>query len=334
MTSTTILLPEWEAFERDYVKSGIPHLYVVRSLPAVALFVDQGAGRIGARFQQAAAHASSQAIALSEIHVDDITRDGTQHLEIWTDARNLFPNFYRLAAEIVAAVVEGGAEPEIALAGAVSRWEALLSRPSLMSDESQTGLAGELWLLDRLIAVSGNEALDSWVGPAGQAHDFRLGDIELEVKTTSGSTRVHMINGLGQLLPSIDCTLFLLSLKMTNAGSGGRSLPEAVAAIAKALSASSSAVLSFRAALAKAGYDESDAHLYPRRRRLRDAAMLIPVVDGVPRLTPDAISEIPVRFVTERISRIAYSIDVEGLGFADGTPPFLSVIPLAEPGAS
>jgi hypothetical protein len=163
-----------------------------------------------------------------------------------------------------------------------------------------------------------------------------LGDVELEVKTTSGSRRVHTINGSGQLNPSTGCGLFLLSLKLANAGSGGRSLPELVAMIEAALAASPLAVLRFQAALSQVGYDASHSHLYRRRLRLRDSAVLIPVVDGVPRLTPDAIGQIEARFVTERIARIIYSIDVEGLGFADGTPRFHAVVPPIpkSPGAS
>lgn len=327
MTDTPPLLPEWLAFERDYIETGVPHLFVVRQIPAVALFIDQGAERIGARFEQTGSRAEGQVLPFAEIHVDEIAGEDRRHTEIWTDARYLFGNFYRLVSEIVAAVVEGGMDPDAALTEAVERWEALISRPLLMSEETQAGLFGELWLLERLIAVHGVDALDAWVGPLRQPHDFRLGTVELEVKTTSGAKRVHTINGVGQLEPSLNCTLYLLSLKLANAGVGGRTLPEAVAEIESNLASSNAALSRFRASLGAVGYDPADAPLYACRRRLRDAAVLIPVTDGVPRLTVDALAQIDTRFAAGRVSQVSYSIDVDGFGFSDGTEAFHAVLP-------
>jgi hypothetical protein len=198
-----------------------------------------------------------------------------------------------------------------------------------MSEETQAGLFGELWLLERLIGAQGVDALDAWVGPVRQPHDFRLGDVELEVKTTSGAKRIHTINGLGQLQPSLDCSLYIVSLKLANAGAGGQTLPEAVASIEAGLSSSHAALLRFRAALATVGYDPLDAALYSRRRRLRDAAVLIPVTDGTPRLTSEAMAQIDPRFAPDRISGVVYSVDVEGFGFPDGTDAFHAVVPAA-----
>ena len=103
--------------------------------------------------------------------------------------------------------------------------------------------------------------------------------------------------------------------------------PGPVAAMFMAVWAAPSAVPCFQAALAQIGYDSSDAHLYSRRWRLRDIAALIPIVDGAPRLTPDAVAQIGARFATDRIGRIVYTINVEGLGFTDGTPQFHAIIP-------
>jgi hypothetical protein len=88
----------------------------------------------------------------------------------------------------------------LALESSLALWRALLQTSALLSEEKQVGLAGELWLLERLLRGLGPRALDAWVGPGGQSHDFRLGDFEFEVKATSGTRRVHMINGLNQSL--------------------------------------------------------------------------------------------------------------------------------------
>jgi len=121
--------------------------------------------------------------------------------------------------------------------------------------------------------------------------------------------------------------LYLLSLKLANAGAGGRTLSEAVASIEARLASSHAALTRFRADLATLGYDPADAPLYVRRRRLRDAAVLIAVTDGVPRLTVDSLAQIDARFATGRISQVSYAIDVDGFGVADGTEAFLAVIP-------
>lgn len=331
MTGTPLNLPDWSEFERDYVASGIPHQFVVRAAPKVTLFVDQHAARLGARFETSGPPAGSIVAMLDRIHVDVITGAAGPAIEIWTDADSLYDNFYRLVCEIVIAVVDEGTAPYEALAAAVSRWEALLRRPSLLSDEAQAGLFGELWLLERLICAYGAGAVDSWTGPMRQPHDFRLGDTELEVKTTSGSGRVHTINGIGQLQPSLDCTLYLLSLRLADAGTGGRSLPEAVGAIEALLSISPTELSRFQTGLDAVGYDPTDASRYPRRRRLRDAAVLIEVADGVPRLTADALGAIDARFAPERLGRIVYAVDVEGLGAADGSDAFHAIIPPAVP---
>lgn len=327
MSDTSATLPDWAEFERDYVANGVPHLFVVRANPTVALFVDQGGARFGAKFETLVTKSRDLKSMLAEIHVDDVLVDGRSAVEIWTDSEILFPNFYQLVSEIVRAVVDDGEAPDTALLSAVARWEALLSRPSLMSEESQAGLFGELWLLERLIGSMGPLAVDAWVGPVPQPHDFRLGDVELEVKTTSGSARVHTINGVGQLEPSLGCTLYLVSLKLANAGTGGRSLPEAVAAIEAMLAASPITLARFQSGLAKNGYDPLHANRYSRRRRLRDNAALIEVADGVPRLTSEALASIDAQFAPERLGRVVYAVNVDGMGVPDGSPAFLAVIP-------
>lgn len=327
MTDIPASLPDWSAFDRDYVAGGVPHLFVVRSRPAVALFVDQGATRLGARFETRQALSDDFGTMLAEIHVDEVLDEGSRAVEIWTDSEALFPNFYQLVTDIVEAVVDGGEDPVKALLAAVARWEALLSRPSLMSEEAQAGLFGELWLLERLIGSMGTAAVDSWVGPIPQPHDFRMGDIELEVKTTSGGARVHTINGIGQLQPSLGCTLYLLSLKLANAGTGGRSLPEAVAAVEAHLASAPAALSRFRSGLAANGYDPAHASRYLRRRRPRDSAVLIEVKDGVPRLTSEALGGIDPRFAPERFGRIVYAVDFDGIGVPDGTAAFHAIIP-------
>jgi hypothetical protein len=327
MTDAGGVLPDWETFDRDYISSGIPHIIVVRTEPQAALYIDQGAMRLGIRFRRTSEPRWAGPNPLVEIQIAEVHIEGARYLEVWTVSQSLYRNFFGLASEVLGTVVEGGEDPVSALSSAVARWNALLTRPTLLTEEGQAGLFGELWLLDRLIDSMGPCALSAWVGPGGHAHDFRLGKAEVEVKTTSGQSRVHMINGIGQLQPSSDCTLYLLSLKLTDAGAGGSSLPEKISALEARVASDPGALTALRTHLAKLGYCASDAAHYPRRRKLRDAAILIEIGDGVPRLTPEALNGVDPRFAADRIDRVSYQIDVTGLGVSDGSQEFQAVIP-------
>jgi hypothetical protein len=179
----------------------------------------------------------------------------------------------------------------------------------------------------------GVAALQAWTGPRRQSHDFRLADGEFEVKTTSGSGRVHTINGLGQLVPSVGFDLYVVSLQVTHAGSGGATLAEAVEQIVAELGHGSDAERIFFELLTLSGYRPADAPRYPRRRRLLGPPLLVPVVDGCPRLTPEAIAVLPAAFAAERIRDVTYRIDLHGLGVPDGDPRFLEVLPASPVGA-
>ena len=327
MTADPALLPDWDIFERDYVADGVPHTFLVIGDPEAHLFVDTGGSRLGARFRLPAAAPAAAAVPMLEIRSADVSIEGRRYLEVSTASRTLFPNFYRLLADVVTAVA-AGAGPSAALAEAVARWDDLLQRPIILSDEAQAGLFGELWFLHRLLRIDPVDAVAAWTGPAAQAHDFRRGNDEFEVKTTVGENRIHTINGLGQLTPSPDASLFLVSLQITAAGAGGLTLPESVEAVRELVPEADRAAFARR--LDVLGYRTLDAALYPLRRKLRSPAMLAPISGGFPRLTDDALAALPPEFDAGRIRRVTYSIDVTGLGDLDGSPAFHAVLPPAE----
>ncbi|MBY2942818.1 PD-(D/E)XK motif protein [Rhizobium leguminosarum] len=169
-----------------------------------------------------------------------------------------------------------------------------------------------------------SSAVASWVGPDRQAHDFRVGAREFEVKTTSSSKRVHTINGIGQLQPSANCTLYLISIQLTDAGTGGRSLPELADTLKTVMPAAD--VERYNDRLKASGYSASHAVHYPRRRRLRSDMAMIQVEDGTPRITAACLAALPPSFASERIVTVTYDVDVSGLGVTDGSEQFLAII--------
>ncbi len=320
----TTSLPSWEDFHRDYLDPGLPHRLVVRASPGVYAFTDAAAARLGARFELPSSAPGSDPSALEQIVIADVSADGRRWLEISTTSSALYENFYRLIGQISEGVL-AGAEPQLALSEAVSLWDSLLERAKVLSEERQAGLFGELLLLERLLRADVPNAVSTWVGPDRQAHDFRSGEFEFEVKTTSGAKRIHTINGLGQLVPSLGCRLYLLSMQTTEAGSGGRSLPELVDEVRALVPAGD--VKGFDARVQASGYVERHRAHYARRRRLRTDMVLIPVEDGVPRIVPEALSSLPALYAPDRIRSVVYEIDVTSLGHVDGSTEFLAVIP-------
>jgi hypothetical protein len=309
----------------DYIESGVPGICVVRAKPRVALFIDAGGARFGA-YVELIGDTSLPPSPLLEITVALVRVEGAPHLEVATSTRSLYRDFYLLLGELIGAVVHDGAEPVAALLAALDRWQNLLRMTALLSEERQIGLFGELWLLERLLPYRGAAALDAWVGPAGQPHDFRFGNTEIEVKTTSSNRRTHTINGLAQLMPSQDCSLFLLSLHMTAAGAGGRTLAELVDGLDSTVSRFDGGRLRLKSLLDATGFRAVDAPHYRTRRRIGGQPRLIAVEAGCPRLTRHALSNLPSGNVPDRILDASYQIDVEGLGYTDGDPNFLAIL--------
>ncbi|TYC79872.1 PD-(D/E)XK motif protein [Stappia sp. BW2] len=326
MTTEVSMLPPWEDMLSNYVEPGLPHRLTVRTAPGIHIFTDASASRIGARFELTTEAPAAPKSKLEQIEVNDVSTDGRRWLEISTSVPRLFESFYRLITQITNAVLSGTA-PHVGLEQAVGLWDSLVEEISLLSEERQAGLFGELLLLERLLLNGTSDAVASWVGPDRQPHDFRVGVQEFEVKTTSSAKRVHTINGLDQLQPSTGCTLFLISMQLTDAGTGGRSLPELVDGLKTVMPATD--IAQYDARLQTSGYEARHAAHYTRRRRLRSEMALITVEDGMPRLTAACLAALPSSYATERIGSVTYDIDVTNLGVTDGSDQFLAVIPLA-----
>src|SRR5439155_9457885 len=68
-------------------------------------------------------------------------------------------------------------------------WKELFrgSGPQPLGDEEQLGLYGELLFLEELITrnIQPASAVDAWKGPLKDPHDFHLGSVHVEVKTTA-----------------------------------------------------------------------------------------------------------------------------------------------------
>ena len=322
--------PSWDEI-KAFLATGDPSLHVIDGDPAVSVFLDPDGPRIGLRapFVETS---FNPARPLAEIDARIVSIHDERQLEISTANPALFPYFYSFAMSVADRIQLDREQVEVSIERSLEQWRALLQQGAMLSNEAQTGLTGELWMLARLAASSGDTALPAWTGPRGEAHDFRISDNEFEIKTTRTERRVHTISSLTQVVPSPGRSLYIVSLQFAAAGATeGRSLDERIGET-RAIFEPAGLAGDFDALLlARYGIGVAERAYYRDRLQLRSAPYLVPVTGDLPCLRPEDILAIP-RQGMERISDVRYRIDLGGLGFADDSPEFLAILPAAPEG--
>lgn len=315
-------LPEWGELDRDYLSVALPVICVVRDAPKITLFFD-GISRFGARFRvPSQTHAPKS--PLESVKVVTLLVGGEPYVEVSVDSRRIFRNFYFFFSDLI---IELDTKTDVvaALSASLLRWRALLQEATTLTVQRQAGLFGELWFLRHLVAQLGGSAVRSWTGPMSQAHDFRFGQKEFEVKATLGERRVHTISSLMQMVASPGCQLFLISILIQQGGIGGETVTDVVRAIRHNLEGSD--LIAFELALGSVGYTEEDAERYVQSFRLSSPVVAIPG-ENAPRLSRQALQLLPNSLLTSRIVSASYEIDVTGLGFEESSPQFASIMPV------
>jgi hypothetical protein len=316
----------WVNFQR-LIDEGEPALQPVPDLPGVEFFVEERARRVGlyARAQELTA---LPALDYAQVELAWVERNGNPYLEVATDSRELFREFFSFLLAIAETIRVTQAPPVIAVTESLSRWKQLLAPLQLLSSDVQIGLLGELWLLHRLLSHSGPTALDAWIGPRGELHDFRIAGSDIEVKTTRLNRRVHIITSLNQLEVERARPLLLLSIHLSAAGAAeGFSIVGLIARIREMFGGDAQRREAFDALLNKGvGYREAQSSHYAEESVMRAPARLVPVDERFPRITPELLGRLPAE-ARVRIDEVRYRINVEGLGHQDGDPEFDAVVP-------
>lgn len=132
------------------------------------------------------------------------------------------PHFDGVAAFICSELLANGAADD--MTDAFHRSEeviALALRRAALSDHALLGLAGELFVIARLVeslAGLAGHVIDGWFGSVPSSRDLQIGAIGVEIKTTSAPASVHHIQGLHQVERGMSVNgapethLFLLSI--------------------------------------------------------------------------------------------------------------------------
>ena len=191
----------------------------------------------------------------------------------------------------------------------LKKWKNLLAldEAKLLSLNVISGLFGELLLLDHLLNRLELDALDIWVGPNGNRHDFEFSSSSIEVKTTTVRNGDEIrVNGSSQLIPYPGKSVTILRIKL-EIEPNGISLPDLIARIAETKNIDSS---KFNEKLSKIGYRSAMADSYRSICFQLVELQIIPVDENFPRISPDALQKIDS---SGRSHEVEYSVNVSGL---------------------
>jgi hypothetical protein len=191
----------------------------------------------------------------------------------------------------------------------LAKWKNMLSLDTekVMTLNSIIGLFGELLLLDYLVNVKKMPALDNWVGPNGNRHDFEFLQHSIEVKSTTvkNGSDIH-VSGVTQLEPYLGKTVAILRVKL-EIEPNGVSLPQL---IEKITAANSINLEKLKEKLLKVGYQSDKEHHYRDLRFQVIEFQIIPVDLKFPRITANSLLGIDP---STRIKDVEYVVSVSGL---------------------
>ena len=317
----------WENLQALIV-SGAPARFPIQGEPRLEVMMEPGSAALSLLIF--AEHVETLPVtALEAIQIERISLDQKSYVRIVTRVRPLYREFYLLLTEIADSVQIDQESLEVAVNSRLESWKELLRAISVLSDDTQLGLLGELWVLLRLIHAHGPSAVESWTGPAGEPHDFRYGNFDLEVKSTRNRHRAHVINGLEQLQASEGLGLYLLSLQFEPANTEDAiTLPQQVDVIRSALGTHPQVQSLFdRRLLEGCGYRAADEQRYTSKYRFRSKPMIVAINNDCPKLTKQSVFQVAGKEAQRRISDVHYTLNVDDLGFLDGTQEFMNILP-------
>lgn len=181
-------------------------------------------------------------------------------------------------------------------------------RQDILTEDQQVGLLCELEFLDRIIEINNKNMLQSWKGPTGFKYDFVFTDNLFEVKGTRREGHFHIINGLDQLDYDGNKTLFIISYVVTEKDDiNGLGVNDIVNSIIMKLNDNDELINHFNALLFDCGYNVFHVKDYKKYEIIE--SKVYTVNNEFPKLTRRMINE----NLSERVSKISYKIDLNGL---------------------
>ena len=243
---------------------------------------------------------------LRRIALSSYVKDDRDLVEIEVSVDGNLQAAYGLLTSIADGLQIEGLGLSQSVSDSVARYKDVLSAVQGLSESSEIGLFGELLFLEFLVrSVGRGPAMRAWHGPDAEEHDFALGAIAVEVKTTSLERRKHRIATLSQLEPLPGTPLFLLSVQITRGNSSDScSLPELIGRVRSAMGDD---VSRLEERLSSQGWTADHDELHQTRWRLRSAPRAYAVTRTFPSLTSAALQQ---AVDLSLVSDVTYSIDV------------------------
>lgn len=318
----------WDNFLSSVLVGGQQRVHRISNFPIIEVFGDGIKNVVGMLIEcPDITLIPDQAKRLASVSFQTIQRDEKLFLEIATTSHLINRQFYSFATAIADRILESQQPPAEAIALELRYFTALLEEKRLLSIERQVGLLGELIVLEKMIRSDGPDAIQAWIGPQGEPHDFRAGRNEFEVKTAAGSRRIHTIHNLTQLLASPDSSLFIMSILVGPAGKdGGFSLASKIESISRYLEAAPHRLHEFQDALQSLGYSDRDQSHYDRAFILRRPLAVVPVNSQFPAVTASGLLSL-LGQEAHRIDRFVYDVNIEGLESEEGSDDYVFVFP-------
>jgi len=308
----------------EYLAAGAPATLKIAGNPTVHLVVDPVLSRLSLRTPQAK-NKLPDVSAYKNFASDIVHWEAQQWCQLSISGpaiRDAFPVLYAIADRMQ---IEG-ADFARATNAALEAFRELLSGIGRLSDEQEVGLFGELLVLEHLLHnLPKGTVLAGWRGTDAEEHDFDIGQVDVEVKTTTSEARQHWITSASQLMPTLNRDLWLVSIQVTGAGAAGRSLGDLVSSISASLR-DEPLQQAFGAKLRRAGLDAGSVGHYTRKMRLRSAPAIFRVDANFPTLTPGALATLGLQ---DRIIQLRYLIDL-----SNAAPPADAPIPIQNLGVS
>ena len=197
----------------------------------------------------------------------------------------------------------------------ILKWRHFLSLPkSYILDETDIiGLIGELLLLDKILDNENYNAINFWVAEE-RKEDFLINSNIIEVKATLNRNHVHIINGIDQLLIIPNFNKYILSIILTKTNSIDKiNLPYLIEKINDKINQHPEKTELFYFKLKQRKYDIRDREEYLNFNYELITAGYFFIDENFPKLTTNELTIA----LNNRISKIRYTIDLEGLPHDD-----------------
>lgn len=235
--------------------------------------------------------------------------------------------FTEVVKEISHAILEEKEKPEKAIKRITNNWISFWANQckNILSEERQIGLICELLFLKKLCTINSDKALNFWVGPLGEKHDFNFTDWSFEVKGTRKKDCIHTINGIDQLQSNNKKKLAFLSYMVSlKADSTDHSinLPTLIKQIKlDHFSKKPNLIVRLNELLAGAGYSPIHNKEYSYFNLEVNSNTFYEVNENFPKLTSNMLTGM----IHKRVFKIRYDISLEGLTGTD-----IDLIPIGD----